>query len=370
MANNGDPSTPVRLSYKFQRLREKIRRAIESGELAGKLPGERELARRFHANAKTVSKALCDLTTEGLLVRHVGRGTFVARDAAAVPSVSARRFAWIVPALSGSPFPQSVYDQALQIALRSCIELVVRTVSPGIDGTLPENIISPGELNEFDGVVIVGGRPSRELLAGLLRRHLPFVLLNVQHEAVRTNCVACDYAAGAFELTEHLVMLGHRDIRVLIDVDCMPGASAAETGYTCSMRRHGLSPAPAVVTRPAIVDPALFSADTTPGAIICVGPSMARAASDEAARRGVRIPTDLSLAVMTNAGNRLPEQLGLTSYDTDESKLAFWTLELLTKAKPGQAPQFVVVPGRLVDRGSCGAPRTVAAPTRPTDAVI
>ena len=67
-----------KLSYKFQRLREAIRGAILSGELSDKLPGERELARRFGANAKTISKALTDLTSEGLLVRQVGRGTFVA----------------------------------------------------------------------------------------------------------------------------------------------------------------------------------------------------------------------------------------------------------------------------------------------------
>jgi len=39
------------LSYKFQRLRERLRLAISSGELAGKLPGERALAKQFHVNA-------------------------------------------------------------------------------------------------------------------------------------------------------------------------------------------------------------------------------------------------------------------------------------------------------------------------------
>src|SRR5271169_4361516 len=76
-----NPSHPRRrtmgMSYKFQRLREKIRQAVESGELSGKLPGERELARRFHVNAKTLSKALTDLAAEGLLSRSIGRGTFV-----------------------------------------------------------------------------------------------------------------------------------------------------------------------------------------------------------------------------------------------------------------------------------------------------
>src|SRR5579864_2222915 len=68
---------PSGMSYKFQRLREKLRHAIISGELSGKLPGERALARRFHVNAKTLSKALTDLAAEGLLDRSIGRGTYV-----------------------------------------------------------------------------------------------------------------------------------------------------------------------------------------------------------------------------------------------------------------------------------------------------
>src|ERR1700730_6954512 len=71
------PGRHHELSYKFQRLREKLRQAITSGELSGKLPGERALAKRFHCNAKTLSKALTDLAAEGLLERSIGRGTFV-----------------------------------------------------------------------------------------------------------------------------------------------------------------------------------------------------------------------------------------------------------------------------------------------------
>src|SRR5215813_13268481 len=67
----------VRLSYKFQRLRGRLRQAIASGELSGKLPGERQLSLRFRVNAKTLSKALTDLAAEGLLERSIGRGTFV-----------------------------------------------------------------------------------------------------------------------------------------------------------------------------------------------------------------------------------------------------------------------------------------------------
>ena len=82
------------LSYKFQRLREKLRLAIASGQLAGKLPGERALAKQFSVNAKTLSKALTDLAAEGLLDRSIGRGTYVKGSAPAVgrerPAVAGR----------------------------------------------------------------------------------------------------------------------------------------------------------------------------------------------------------------------------------------------------------------------------------------
>ena len=77
------------MSYKFQRLREKLRAAIASGELAGKLPGERALAKRFHVNAKTLSKALTDLAAEGLLDRSIGRGTYV-KGTAPAPQAEGR----------------------------------------------------------------------------------------------------------------------------------------------------------------------------------------------------------------------------------------------------------------------------------------
>src|SRR4051812_49188570 len=95
---NGATTAEARLSYKFQRLREKLRTAIKSGELSGKLPGERQLARRFRVNAKTLSKALTDLAAEGLLERSIGRGTFVKQttDATAEAPVATNSDRWLI----------------------------------------------------------------------------------------------------------------------------------------------------------------------------------------------------------------------------------------------------------------------------------
>ncbi len=57
-----------------------VREAIANGAFppGSRLPTERDLANRFHATRSTVRKTMHRLAKEGLVVRHVGRGTFVA----------------------------------------------------------------------------------------------------------------------------------------------------------------------------------------------------------------------------------------------------------------------------------------------------
>lgn len=62
-----------------------LKAAIASGAYAagGRLPTERALAEHFDAARNSVRKALNLLADEGLIVRHVGRGTFVSERIAA-----------------------------------------------------------------------------------------------------------------------------------------------------------------------------------------------------------------------------------------------------------------------------------------------
>ena len=61
-----------------------VRAAIVNGAFpaGSRLPTERELATRFSAARNTVRRTMGRLAEEGLIVRHVGRGTFVADDVA------------------------------------------------------------------------------------------------------------------------------------------------------------------------------------------------------------------------------------------------------------------------------------------------
>lgn len=62
------------------RIADQLRADIRAGAFSrdGRIPTERELAARFDVARNTVRRAIEDLREDGLVVCHVGRGTFVA----------------------------------------------------------------------------------------------------------------------------------------------------------------------------------------------------------------------------------------------------------------------------------------------------
>lgn len=200
---DGSESPAERLSYKFQRLRERLRAAIESGELQGKLPGERQLAKRFRVNAKTLSKALTDLAAEGLLDRVIGLGTFVkgsTADAGVAPAPKGRR--WLVVCTDESRAARAAD------ALRQGGETDVRTAAPG-------RPLRPSEAQQVDHVIAVNVATSDPMLRDLVVRGTPLVLIGVVPQTYSTHSVVVDRTLGAQKLARELVVRGHRRLFVV-----------------------------------------------------------------------------------------------------------------------------------------------------------
>lgn len=63
----------------YKQLMKKIRSDIASGvyPVHSRIPSEQELCQTYQVSRVTVRKALAELTQEGLLIRHQGKGTFV-----------------------------------------------------------------------------------------------------------------------------------------------------------------------------------------------------------------------------------------------------------------------------------------------------
>ena len=71
---------PVPAAPLYLRIQESLRARIASGRLAegARLPSESELAEKFETTRGTVRQAMAQLSFEGLIVRRMGLGTFVA----------------------------------------------------------------------------------------------------------------------------------------------------------------------------------------------------------------------------------------------------------------------------------------------------
>src|SRR5688572_17744290 len=173
----------ARMSYKFQRLREKLRIAVASGELTGKLPGERALAKRFHVNAKTLSKALTDLAAEGLLDRSIGRGTYV-KGTAPATFAPAR---WLVLSDAGDDASMACLVDQLR---RSHGELHLATSASVAQ-------MRPSFLNGFGAVIDLATDTPESFLRDLVVRNLPVVAVNREPKTYSTHAVLVDLVLGA-----------------------------------------------------------------------------------------------------------------------------------------------------------------------------
>jgi DNA-binding transcriptional regulator YhcF (GntR family) len=186
-----------RLSYKFQRLRERIRSAIETGELNGKLPGERVLARRFKVNAKTLSKALTDLAAEGLLERNIGLGTFV--RGATTSRATQKCLVLHDAAQVTCPVLQALVDAGeFQLQLHEATD------------ELP-----PSLLNPHRSVVVCAKTLSDEVLRDLVVRGKNVVQLDRTGPSFATHSVMIDRLTAAADLARHLMRSGHRNLMLI-----------------------------------------------------------------------------------------------------------------------------------------------------------
>lgn len=355
-------------SYKFQRLREEIRRAIGAGELTGRLPGERQLARRFGANSKTVNKALADLSAEGVITRVVGRGTFVAGQEHRAPRGGGRGYLWLAPDSLEGPFLEAMYEMARgrveQYGHR--LHLEVAAISPA--GGFAPGCLQPRRLRALSGVVFFSAAPDHDLLCDLHRRRMHMVLCNTAPAALKVDRVTADYAVGGFELTEHFALLGYTRIRLLVE---RPGGAAAQAqrGYHTALRRHHLEPQKVHCWEggAAAELEALISGDA---ALLCLGAGMSADVKRCLVKMGRLLPQDASIAVLTTPGELAAQQELITSYDVYPDHLLDWAVQLLFDAAIHPEPREVLVPGVFNDRGSTGACRTPASPAPLADVVI
>jgi DNA-binding transcriptional regulator YhcF (GntR family) len=322
------------MSYKFQRLREKLRQAVASGELSGKLPGERALAKRFHVNAKTLSKALTDLAAEGVLDRSIGRGTYV-KGSAPTPSAPGR---WLV-----------LCDSEAE-RVSSCLLDELRRSNPEMQTIKSASVagMRPSFLNAFGAVIDMAADTPETFLRDLVVRNLPVVVVNREPKTYSTHAVLVDAALGAARIGRDLMIAGHRR---LVAVEA-PGSTTISHALRQAAQRYN-GGAEIDTCTPADVEhgrgiSAILESGVT--AVVCDRVAAAERVKRGLARHGMDVPAHLSLAAVgCLCADR--SECPCSGYFADCVLVAEAVVSLL-RENAAPRPTTLWLAGEFVDRGS------------------
>jgi len=332
------------MSYKFQRLREKVRRAIHCGELTGKLPGERSLARRFHVNAKTLSKALTDLAAEGLLDRSIGRGTFI-KGSAPVPAVSTGR--WLVLCDPGE--------------VSSCTADCLRQFSPELMTLDSVEELRPSFVNQFTAIIDLAASTPQAFIRDLLVRNIPVVAVYQEPKVYSMHSVLVDVALGVSQLGRDLMLGGHRCLGAL--------EPAGRTLIAQTLRQTAARYKADAVIEAADAKEAASLVEHGVTALVCGSARDAAAARAALERRAIEVPGRVSLAAVGCAC----AQTACSGYFVDCSKITENVVSLLRETPARPAALWLA--GAWVDKGTMAPLKqdptlNRAAPVRAASAIV
>lgn len=263
---------------------------------------------------------------------------------------------------------QSPYGRELILGAAQACDEAGATLSL-IHGSNEKRVRSIGEAL-VDGFIL-GTSADVETIRSAQRRRLPFVLLD-SDVGPDVSSIRIDGRAGAIAAARHLAGLGHRRFAIL-SVRRTAGPPVAHPvagtprdlqhgfaldrvrlrGFRDALAEAGLSLDDMYLLETTPGDPTAGSAlfDNCPDvtAVLCMSDWQAVTILDEAARRGIGIPEDVSVVGFdgTEAAARSLPPLTTVAHDiVGKARLA---AEMILAAAP---PRQIVLPVELVVRGS------------------
>jgi len=247
------------------------------------------------------------------------------------------------------------------------------------EGVVPwKELHLPEILERRDTVAgfMVAGTNSKNLLDLLTHKGIPFAVLgnNVVGEWNPSDCdvVWFDDVQGAYEMTRHLLSLGHRNIWYIGNTR-LPWYLRRYEGYARAMQEAAVTPRLSDIASDNDRDIGFLATKTIldrrePVSAIFSGGDTAALGVYRALRDSdLRIPHDISVAGFNDIeASILHPHLTTARVFTDQLGNHLAEMVLKRIESPGQGPQQFTVPTQLVRRESC-EPLTITKETQSRD---
>ncbi|WP_125719518.1 LacI family DNA-binding transcriptional regulator [Pseudoalteromonas rubra] len=230
---------------------------------------------------------------------------------------------------------------------------------------LIDNIDQLLTTSRLDGLVLTPPfSDSRELIEFLKQKNINYALVASAIQDDDSISVCSNDEQGAFELTEHLIALGHTDIAF---IKGHPDHSATENrfnGYKRALEQHKIPLQERLVAEGnfsyhsgADSAKAILDLNPRPSAVFASNDYMAAAVLKLATQRQLRVPEDLSIAGFDNAPIARHIWPGLTTIAQPVEEMTRQAVEqlILQISEPQDTVYQCVLEARLITRESTAA---------------
>ena len=221
-----------------------------------------------------------------------------------------------------------------------------------------EDILLGGQI---DGGILFQGLPD-EVKEALKGKSLPLALLGDDSDSTVSQVLVDDYT-GAYEATQHLIDLGHRQIMFFVHESIKPHRSIKDrkNGYLQAMADAGLAPCEMLqATQQAAVD-LLVRGKTKPTGVLCYCDIESTLLVQAMWQHRISIPQDLSIVGFNDTFATRNMTPPLTSVAFDAVKIGELGAELVLDQieSPEEAPEVktLIVKSELIVRESTATVR-------------
>lgn len=268
----------------------------------------RDVARHAGVSVKTVSRVINNEPLVNKVTR--ARVSTAMQELGYTPNISAQRLARGRSYIIGLVFHNATWNYITDVIRgmleTSCAEGYDTLIHP-CDIDKPEDqaeIVGLVEKQQVDGLIFT---PPCDNASALLERlqalNVPFVRLTPQERRLSWPYVAANDWQGAYEMTEYLLTLGHRQIGFIIGEPTHQASQDRLAGFKAALEAYQVALNPALVKQGdfhfesgVACAQALLEVNPKPTAIFASNDNMAAGALAVVHQRGVAVPQELSVA--------------------------------------------------------------------------
>jgi DNA-binding LacI/PurR family transcriptional regulator len=356
-------------SKKYETVKRLIRQYIDDNGLKSgtRLPTERALTTHFGVSRPTVTRALNDLVVEGLIVRKVGSGSYVA-DSRQFRQI--KTLGLLVPGLGRGEIFEPICAKIAEMSAAKgltlswggssteghhrdeLVQIAEKFISQKVDGVF----FQPLELHP-------GSEGTNESVARLLaENNVPVVMLDADYlpfpDCSQFDLVGIDNIRAGFIATRHLLNQGADRVDFVVRPFTAKSAILRKNGYRLALIEHNISPRPfwehSINTEDVDSCGRLLESGATD--IVCVSDEAAASLILSLEKLGVSVPDEIRLVGFDDLKYAHLLRVPLTTMRQPCAKigeLAFETM-LSRIRKPDLPGRKIFIDAELVKRRSSG----------------